>query len=112
MAIVRKRIIIYEGDTPTPEQIEKLKALENRPIVYDEDCPEESYEHMVEMYEKSKEWREERKRKRMMQTRQPLPFSMNVLPSTVRAAEKYGEAVMSRLLDLAVQDEAMIQKCL
>ena len=114
MAIVRKRIIIYEGDTPTPEQIEKLKALENRPIVYDEDCPEESYEHMVEMYEKSKEWREERKRKRQMQmaARQPLSLSLDVLPGTARIAEKYGESFMGRLLDLAAQDEKMIQKCL
>ena len=47
MAIVRKRIIIYEGDTPTPEQIEKLKALENRPIVYDEDCPELTAEQIA-----------------------------------------------------------------
>ncbi len=89
-----------------------LEEMDKAPIVYDEDCPEESYEHMVEMLEKSKEWREERKRKRkrMMQARQPL--SIDVLPSTARVAEQYGEAVMGRLLDLAVQDEKMIQQCL
>jgi len=31
--------IIYEGQKPTPEQIERIRALKNRPIVYDEDCP-------------------------------------------------------------------------
>lgn len=38
--IVRR--VIYEGQKPTPEQIERLRALkaENRPIVFDEDCPE------------------------------------------------------------------------
>ncbi|MBD3878733.1 MAG: hypothetical protein IKI76_02005 [Selenomonadaceae bacterium] len=36
--IVRR--IIYEGQKPTPEQIEEIKALKDRPIVFDEDCPE------------------------------------------------------------------------
>ncbi len=34
--------VIYRGQKPTPEQVERLRALkeENRPIVFDEDCPE------------------------------------------------------------------------
>ena len=38
--IVRR--VIYEGQKPTPEQIERLRALkaENRPIVYDDEFPE------------------------------------------------------------------------
>ena len=32
--------IIYRGQKPTPEQIERLRALKNRPIVFDDDCPE------------------------------------------------------------------------
>ncbi len=35
-----ERRIIYRGQKPTPEQIERLRALKNRPIVFDEDCPE------------------------------------------------------------------------
>ena len=31
---------IRKGQKPTPEQIERLRALKNRPIVFDEDCPE------------------------------------------------------------------------
>lgn len=40
MAIVRR--VIYEGQKPTPEQLERLRALkaENRPIVYDDEFPE------------------------------------------------------------------------
>ena len=110
MAIVRKFI---RSDTPlTPEQLKMLDEMDKAPIVYDEDCPKRSYEELMELYEKTKEWRAERKQKRMMQMRQPLPFSIDVLPSTIRVAEKYGAEVMSRLLDLAVQDEAMIKKCL
>ena len=112
MTIVRKRLIVYEGDSLPDKVAKEVEEACKHPIVYDEDCPEESYEHMMEMYEKSKEWREERKRKRMMQTRQPLPFSVDVLPATVRAAEKYGADVMGRLLDLAVNDKTLLQKCL
>ena len=32
--------IIYPGQKPTPEQLEEIRALKNRPIVFDEDCPE------------------------------------------------------------------------
>ena len=37
-----ERRIIYKGQKPTPEQIERLRALkaENRPIVYDDEFPE------------------------------------------------------------------------
>lgn len=35
-----ERRIIYKGKKPTPEQIEEIRALKNRPIVFDEDCPE------------------------------------------------------------------------
>ena len=110
MTIVRKHLTVYEGDSLPESVIREVEEAYEAPIVYDEDCPEESYEHMVEMLEKSKEWREERKRKRIMQARQPL--ALDVLPTTVQMAKRYGEDVMARLLDLAAQDEAMIQKCL
>ena len=32
--------VIYRGQKPTPEQIEEIKKLKDRPIVFDEDCPE------------------------------------------------------------------------
>ena len=34
--------VIYEGQKPTPEQIEEIRKLkaENRPIVYDDEFPE------------------------------------------------------------------------
>ncbi len=36
------RRVIYEGQKPTPEQIEEIRKLkaENRPIVYDDEFPE------------------------------------------------------------------------
>ena len=42
--IVRYR---YDPDTPlTPEQIAELDALKDRPIVFDEDCPEMTDEQL------------------------------------------------------------------
>ena len=37
----------YNSDTPlTPEQIKRLDALKDRPIVFDEDCPEMTDEQL------------------------------------------------------------------
>ena len=41
-----ERRIIYRGQKPTPEQVERLRALKNRPIVFDEDCPELTVEEL------------------------------------------------------------------
>ena len=40
--------IIYEGQKPTPEQIQRIRVLKNRPIVYDEDCPKLTEEELRE----------------------------------------------------------------
>ena len=41
-----ERRVIYEGQNPTPEQIKRIRALKNRPIVFDEDCPELTEEEL------------------------------------------------------------------
>ncbi|MBR1886706.1 MAG: hypothetical protein IJ812_09900, partial [Schwartzia sp.] len=83
------------------EQIREVEEACKHPIVYDEDCPELSDEQIERMVAMAKD---------ANRNRQPL--SLRVLPATARIAKQYGEAVIGRLLDLAVQDEAMIQKCL
>lgn len=50
--------IIYPGQKPTPEQIEEIRALKNRPIVFDEDCPEltdEELKQFKRLYPRRKE---------------------------------------------------------
>lgn len=37
---IMESVFVYRGQKPTPEQIERIRALKNRPIVFDEDCPE------------------------------------------------------------------------
>ncbi len=44
--IVRKTLI--PGTPLTPEQIRRLDALKNYPIVYDEDCPEMTEEQLLQ----------------------------------------------------------------
>lgn len=47
---IMERRIIYRGQKPTPEQVERLRALkaENRPIVYDDEFPELTDEELKE----------------------------------------------------------------
>lgn len=40
--------VIYEGQKPTPEQIERIRALKGRPIVFDEEFPELTEEELRE----------------------------------------------------------------
>ena len=37
-----------KGSKPTPEQKARIQALKNRPIVFDEDCPELTDEELKE----------------------------------------------------------------
>ena len=108
MAIVRKFI---RFDQPlTQKQIEMLEEMDKAPIVYDEDCPpltDEELDKMAAIVRKRKA-EQARANEPALEPLAPL----YVLPDTMRTAEKYGTKVMARLLDLAVQDEAMIQKCL
>ena len=106
MAIVRKRIVIREGDTLSPKQIKMLEEMDKAPIVFDEDCPELSDAQLDKMAAIVRE------RKRVEELNLQTLAPLHVLPETLRVARKYGDAVMGRLLDLAAQDEAMIQKCL
>ena len=46
MAIVT--YFIPKGTKPTPEQKERIRALKNRPIVFDDDCPELTDEEFKE----------------------------------------------------------------
>ena len=109
MAIVRKRITMYEGDSLPEHVIREVEEADKAPIVFDEECPELSDAQLDKMAAIVREREAEEARAKELNL-QPLP--LNVLPSTIRVAKKYGDAVMGRLLDLAVQDEKMIQKCL
>ena len=87
-----------------------LEDLDKHPVVYDEDCPPLTDEELDKMAAIVRKRNAERARANVPNLEPLAP--LYVRSDTMRAAEKYGTAVMGRLLDLAVQDEKMIQKCL
>lgn len=87
----------------TQEELLELEAAENKPIVYDEDCPEMTEEMLSQFKRMNKE-------ERLKQT-----ISLRLSPGTLNKAKSLGKgytSVLSRLLDLAINDEEMLRKCL
>ena len=46
MTIVRKRLVVYEGDTLPEKVIKEVEEAYKHPIVYDEDCPPQTEEEL------------------------------------------------------------------
>ncbi len=91
---------------PTKEQIEMLKQAADRPICFDEDCPELSEADLAQF----KKISDERKNERRKQT-----VTLRVSPSTLAKAKSLGagySGVLSRMLDLCLNDPDIIKRCL
>lgn len=104
MIITRK--MIYEGTPLTAEQIKELEALDSRPVVTDEECPELTPEQLKQMALLAKKQRSERRR--------PV-ITLRVSPATLEKAKATGKGYtgfMSRLLDLAINNPEMVKRCL
>lgn len=87
----------------TEEELSDLEKAANAPIVHDEDCPEMTEEMLMQFKRMNKE-------ERVKQT-----VSLRLSPSTLKKAKSLGKgytSVLSRLLDLAINDEEMLKKCL
>ena len=104
MAIIRK--MMYEGEQLTPEQIKELDALDGRPVIAADDCPELTPEQLKQMAVLAKQQRAERRR--------PV-ITLRVSPATLEKAKATGKGYtgfMSRLLDLAINNPDMVKRCL
>lgn len=87
----------------TKEELIDLEVATNNPIIHDEDSPEMTEEMLMQFKCMNKE-------ERVKQT-----VSLRLSPSTLRKAKSLGKgytSVLSRLLDLAINDEEMLKKCL
>ena len=87
----------------TPEEQAEIEAASTMPIVFDEDCPEMT----AEMLAQFKKVRQEERTKKTV--------SLRLSSTTLKKAKEYGKgytSFLSRLLDLAIQDESMVRKCL
>lgn len=87
----------------TESELADLEMAANIPIVHDEDSPEMTEEMLMQFKRMNKE-------ERIKQT-----VSLRLSPSTLKKAKSLGKgytSVLSRLLDLAINDEEMLKKCL
>ncbi|MBR3575461.1 MAG: BrnA antitoxin family protein [Lachnospiraceae bacterium] len=98
---------IVNLDKPlTKKQIKMLEKMENRPIVYDEDCPELTEEQLKQFKEAADLKREER----LKQT-----VSLRLSPQAMKKAKSLGKgytSVLSRILEAALSDNEVIKKYL
>ena len=102
--MVKKEINFSEG--LSEEQIEMLRNLEKRPIVYDEDCPELSEEELSQFRHIS----EINNNKRRKQT-----ISLRLSSSALEKARSLGKgytSILSRMLEAALNDNDMIKRFL
>lgn len=100
--MVKMDINELNSELTEKERIE-LEAAENKPIVFDEDSPEMTQEMLTQ-------FKKINKTERVKQT-----ISLRLSPSTLKKAKSFGKgytSVLSRLLDLAIEDEEMVRKCL
>ena len=91
---------------PTKEQIEMLNKVADRPVTFDEDARELTEEELAKFKRVSEERRNER-RKQIVTPR--------VSPSTLTKAKSLGagySGVLSRMLDMCLNDPELIKKCL
>ena len=104
MTMVRK--IIFNGQQPTAEQIKEVEDAAKKPIVFDEDCPELTVEQLQQFAVLARKQREER-RKQIV--------SLRISQASLEKAKALGKgytSVLSRLLDMALNNPEMIKKCL
>jgi len=91
---------------PTEEQIAEIDAASKMPVTYDEDSPEFTDEQYEEFARQALLQREERKRQ---------VVALRLLPRTIEKAKKLGKgytAILSRMIDLCIDDKELLQKCL
>ena len=84
----------------TPEELAELNALDKREIEYDEDSPELTIEQIKQF-------------RRMDRNKQTV--SIRLSPQTMRKAKALGKgytSVLARMLELALNDDELIKKCL
>ena len=92
---------IYRGQQPTEEQRQEIREAAKRVPVYDEDAPELSVEQM------------QRYRKAAINKKAKMAVTLELSKENMTKAHSFGEeyrAVLSRLLELAMNDRDLVKK--
>ncbi len=100
------RTTIHAGQQPTEAQIKEIELAASMPIVPDEDAPELTLDQYAEMAEIA--------RKRRSKNVKPV-IALRISPDTLDKAKATGRGYtgfLSRLLDNAINDPAMVSRSL
>ena len=92
---------IYKGQKPTEEQRMEIRAAAKRVPLYDEDAPELSLEQM------------RRYRKAAIDKKAKTAVTLELSKENMEKAHSFGKeyrSVLSRLLELAMDDKDLIRK--
>ena len=101
-----KYFSLSEGQELTEEQIQMLREAAGKPIVYDDDCPELTDEQIAEF---------RRVYEQKQATRRKQNVTLRLTPETIRKAKALGKgytAILSRIIEGALNDPAILQKYL
>ena len=86
-----------------PEELEELDEAERKAPVFDDDSPAMTPEQIQQF-------------KRINRENRTKPtISLRISPATLKKAKQYGKgytALLSRLLDAAIDDEELVRKCI
>ncbi len=87
----------------TEEEIQEVETAEKKEPVFDDDSPLITNEQLMQFKRINRE-------NRMKPT-----ISLRISPATLKKAKAYGKGytgLLSRLLDIAINDEEMVRKCI
>ena len=90
----------------TDEERAEIKALKNRPITYDEDCPPLTEEQLAQFQRAIDLRRAERKRE---------PVTLRLHPQALRKAKSLGKGytrVLSDIVETVLSDDQLLQSFL
>ena len=90
----------------TDEQKRMIAALEEREIVYDDDCPELTEEQLAE-FKRISDIKKAQKNKQTV--------TLRLSPQALAKAKSLGKgytSVLARILELGLSDNELIKKCL
>lgn len=94
-------IQVYKGQEPTKEQCQEIREVAKRTVLCDEDAPELSLEQM------------RRYRKAAIDKSAKAMVTLELSKENMDKAHSFGKeyrAVLSRLLELALNDKELIRK--
>ncbi len=87
----------------TDEERVELERAESMPPVFDDDSPAMTPEQLMQFKRANRE------------SRNKPTISLRISPATLRKAKQYGKgytSLLSRLLDIAIDDEELVRRCI